>query len=131
MSENGIFVFDIYGLGTQLSWKSTERDARQSSLNGVGENVCEKSEFKVELRWLSRGGWKHTCNYFHKNLWYVGFYFWKKNTVYLDTCAFHLLKQKSSARWFSPSAQLFLMWHASLGRHGVMASATYRFSKYS
>ena len=39
----------------------------------------KKSQFKVELQWLLRGSWGHTCNYYHKNLNFVRFFlFWKK-----------------------------------------------------
>ena len=47
----------------------------------------------------------------------------KKNiTENLNICASHLLKQKSSARLFSPSARPLLLWFVVLVRHGVMAS---------
>ena len=52
----------------------------------------------------------------------------KKNiTENLNICASHLLKQKSSARLFSPSARPLLLWFVVLVRHGVMASAVIDF----
>ena len=45
-----------------------------SSLNGIGWNVREKSQFKVELRWLIWDSGGHTCYQYHINLRYVRFF---------------------------------------------------------
>ena len=67
----------------------------RSNLNGVGWNMLEKTQFKVELRWHNWDGWRHTCYYYYENLWYVR-HFWKENNITrnLDVYASHLSKQK-------------------------------------
>ena len=55
-----------------------------SSLNGVGWNVWEKSQFRVELRWLIWEGQGHTCYQYHVNLRPVRFFLGKTTRCLLD-----------------------------------------------
>ena len=106
-------------LETHFTWCITKGASYHGSLNGVGWNVWEKSQFKVEL--------SLSCKFAVSTV-----LFWEKYiTLNISICASNLLKQESSARWFSPSTWPLLLWLVVLSRHGVMASATYWFSPYS
>ena len=106
-------------LETHFTWCITKGASYHGSLNGVGWNVWEKSQFKVELSLSCKSAVSTVL-------------FWEKYiTINISICASNLLKQESSARWFSPSARPLLLWFVVLSRHGVMASATYWFSPYS
>ena len=59
------------------------------------------------------------------------FYGKRKNiTVNLGMFASHLSNQKSSARRFNLGARSLFLWLVFLGRHGVIASASYRFFSF-
>ena len=61
----------------------------------------------------------------------VFFYGKRKNiTVNLGMFASHLSNQKSSARRFNLGARSLFLWLVFLGRHGVIASASYRFFSF-
>ena len=93
-------------LETHFTWCITKGASYHGSLNGVGWNVWEKSQFKVEL--------SLSCKFAVSTV-----LFWEKYiTLNISICASNLLKQESSARWFSPSTWPLLLWLVVLSRHG-------------
>ena len=68
----------LWPLGLSSFDKAQRELCVNTSLNGVGLNLWEKSQFKVELQWLIWDGWGHTCYQYHVNLRYVRFFLKKE-----------------------------------------------------
>ena len=94
-----------------------------SSLNGIGWNVQEKSQFKVELRWHIWDSGGHTCYQYHINLRYVRFFFLKKEKYYGKPRYKCLIFMKTEVEWtlvkFECTAVVVVTCcHRLSGRHG-------------